>query len=95
MCRGAAGGARLSIAGAGSETRLKAVIAQQPQHILGDAGRGVTDKADPAGTQIDEAADRIMERAVGGEIDRVDREVAPRRIGRPVGVKGNAGAAAV
>src|ERR1700746_3009747 len=95
MCRGAAGGARRAITGPGSEPRLKAIIAQQPQHILADAGRGGTDKEAPAGTQIGEAADRIMERAIGGEKDRVDREVAPRRIGRPVGVEGYARAAAV
>src|ERR1700758_5757761 len=95
MCRGPAGGARLGIAGAGSETRLKAVVAEQPQHILGNAGRGITDKADPVGTQIGEAADRIMEGAVGSEKDRVDREVAARRGGGPIGGKGGTRAAAV
>ena len=36
-----------------------------------------------------------MHLAVGIEKDRIDREVAPRRIGRPIGVESDAGAAAV
>src|SRR6516162_9584752 len=95
MRRGAAGGARPLIADTGSETRFEAVIAQEPQYILGDAGRRVADKADPVCTQIGHAADGIVYRAVRGEEYRVDGEVAPRRIGGPIGVKGDASAAAI
>ena len=95
MGHGTAGGTRRRIAEAGAEARLEPVVTQDPQHILGDAGRGVADKSHPARPQIGEASDRIVHRAVGIEKDRVDREVAPRRIGRPVGVEGDAGAAAV
>ena len=85
----------MGIAVAGSKARLEAVIAQQPQHIFGDAGRGVTDEADSAGAQIRQATDRIVDRAVGIEKHRVDCEVAPCRIGGPIGVKGDAGAATI
>ncbi len=59
MGGGTAGGARRFIAIAGPETGLETVIAQQPQHILGDAGGRIADKADASGLQIGEAADRV------------------------------------
>ncbi len=95
MGGGTAGGARRPIASAGAETRFETVVAQQPQHILGDAGRGIADKAHPVRREIGETADRIVQGAVGLEIDCVDRKIAPRRIDRPIGVEGNARVAAV
>ena len=95
MGQGTAGGARVRITETGAEARLEPIVTQDPQHILRDAGGGVADKSHPARLQIGEASDRIMHRAVGIEKNRVDCEVAPRRIGRPVGVEGDAGAAAV
>ncbi len=92
--RGAAGGAGCGIAVADPEARLETVVAQQPQHILGDAGGGIADKADAACTQIGETAHGIADRPVGAEKDCVDREVAARRVGRPIGVEGDAGMAA-
>ena len=95
MGRDTAGGARRRITAPGPKARLEPVIAQNPQHILGDAGGGITNKADPAGPQIREAPDRIVERAVGSEKDRVDGEIAPCCIRRPIRVESNASAAAV
>src|SRR5271169_4692511 len=95
MGGGAAGGARRFIASAATKARLETVIAQQPQHVFGDPGGGIADKADMASLQIGDAADRVIDRAVGSEEDRVDREIAARRIGGPIGVEGDAGAAAI
>src|SRR5258708_31108625 len=94
MGRGAAGGARRRIAAPGPKARLEPVIAQNPQHILGDAGGGIADKADPAGPQIREAPDRIVDPAVGSERDRVYRKVAPRCVRSPLRPERDAGAAA-
>ena len=93
--RGAAGGAGRGIAVADPEARLETVVAQQPQHILGDARGGIADKAHTARTQIGETAHGIQDRPVGAEKDRVDREVAACRVGRPIGVEGDTGMAAV
>ena len=95
MRRGPAGGAGLAVAAAGPEPRLEPVIAQDPQHILGNSGGGVADEPDPARAQIGEAADGIVDGAVGIEKDRVDRKIAPRRIGGPVRIKGDAGTSAI
>ena len=43
--QGTAGGARRRIAEAGAKARLEPVITQDPEHILGNAGRGVADKS--------------------------------------------------
>src|SRR5215831_16003012 len=95
MCRSPASGTRRLIAAAGPEPRLEPVIAQYPQHVLGNSGGGVANEPDPARPEVNQPADEIVEGAVGVEKNRVDRKIAPRRIGRPVRVKRDAGAPAV
>src|SRR5262252_9574103 len=95
MCRVPARRARLKIADAGSEARFEAVIAQDPQHIFGDARCRVTDEADAASPQIAQAADRIVYRSVRRQKYRIDREVAARRVGGPIRVEGDPGAAPI
>src|ERR1700731_3375266 len=94
MGRGTAGGARPRVAASGPKARPESIIAQYPQHILRDGGGGIADKPDPVTPQIREASDRIVERAVGSEKDRVDCEIARGRIRRPIRVEGDASAAA-
>jgi len=55
---------------AGPEARLETVIAQDPQHVLGNADGRVADKPHPVRTQIGKAADVIVKRPVGIEKDR-------------------------
>ena len=93
--RGAAGGARRGIACAGAEPRLEAVIAQHPQHVLGDALSRLADKPHAMHLKVGQAADWVVQCPVGVEIDRVDREIAARRIFGPVGVERDAGAPAI
>src|SRR5581483_10877946 len=93
--RGAAGGAGRGIAAALAETGLEPVIAEEAQHILLQAARGVADKADMARLEIGPAADRVEQRAVGRQVDRVDREIPARGIGGPAGVESDDGVAAV
>src|ERR1700746_652310 len=90
MGRGPAGGTCPRIATPGSEARLEAVVAQEPQHVLGNSRGRIAAKPNPAGPQICETADGIVDRAVGGEENRVDREVTPGRIRGPIGVERNA-----
>src|SRR6516165_2211245 len=90
MGRGPAGGTCPRIATPGTEARLEAVVAQEPQHVLGNTLSRIADKPNPVGPQIGETADRIVDRAVGGEENRVDREVTPGRIRGPIGVERHA-----
>ena len=64
--------------------------------VLGDALRGIADEAQPLRRQIAEPAEIVVDRAgLGVGIERVDREVAPRRVLAPVERKGDGRAAAV
>jgi hypothetical protein len=92
---GAAGGARRGIALSAAEPRLETVVTQDAQHILGDPCRGIADKAHTMRREVGPPALGIEDRAVGREIDRVDREVAPRRVLLPAGAEGDAGVASV
>src|SRR5690349_18765528 len=94
MGRGAAGGTGLRIAAPGPESRLEAVVPQKTQHVLGDAGGGIADEADPARLQIGQAANRIVDRAVRVQKDCIDREIAPGRIRGPIRIESDAGTAA-
>ncbi len=64
-----------------SEPGREAHGAQHSQAVLGDAGAGVPDGADHAGTQVGDAADEVVHLA-GQRIleERVDGEVAPAGI---------------
>ncbi len=71
-----------------SEPRLKAVIAQDPQVILGDPCACRADEAHPACGEISEATEEIgnLQRLRMG-IERVDGEIAPCGILAPVAGK--------
>ena len=70
-----------------AEARLEAVIAQDAQHVLGDAPRRLADKPHAMRRKIGQPADGIVHGAIGVEIERVDREIAPRRVFAPIGIK--------
>ena len=69
--------------------------AQDAQPVLGDPLVGVADEADAAREDIGIAADRIVHRAVGIDRQRVDGEVAPHGVGRPVAAEAHHRMAAV
>src|SRR3990167_11414613 len=70
---------------AASETRRKAIETKDAQMILGNARCGIADKGDASRLQVGKTAKPVVDRA-GVEIgvQRVDREIAPRRIVAPV-----------
>ena len=70
---------------------LKAEEAQEPKHVLGDAGAGIADEAHPAGPRILDSAERVVEGAVDRAEQGVHREVAARRVDHPVVGEGDAG----
>ena len=57
--------------------------------------RRIADEAHAPRLEIGGAAERVEHLAVGAAIERIDREVAPARIGRPVVGEGDGGVAAV
>ena len=69
--------------------------AQDAQVVLADALGGIADEAHAPRREIGVAAERIEHLAVGVAVERVDGEVAPAGVGRPVVGEGDGGVAAV
>ena len=75
---------------------MKAEIAQDAQIILFNTRRRIADKTHAIGLYIRQPVPcRVVQRAIGIGIKRVNGEVAPRRIALPVFGKGNLGMAAI
>ena len=68
---------------------------EDAQVVLADALAGIADEAHAARHEIVEPAERIVDRAGGVAIERVDREVAASRVLRPIVGEGDGGVAAV
>ncbi|MPL60848.1 hypothetical protein SDC9_06410 [bioreactor metagenome] len=69
--------------------------AQDAQEILADALRGFADEAQPARRQIGQPlTQRVEHGAIGAGVERVHREVAPRRVFLDPGREGDGGVAA-
>ncbi len=76
-----------------AEARREAEIAQDAQMVFGDPGMRIADEAHAPGEQVGAAAEIIVQRAVDRvRIERVHREIAPRRILAPVGAERDGGA---
>ena len=81
---------------AAPEPREETKIAQDAQMILGNALRGIANEAQTLCLQIGQTAEIVGNLArLRIRIERIDREIAPRRIFPPVVRKGHGGAAAV
>jgi hypothetical protein len=90
--RGVAG--RIKIAA--PEARRKAIVAQDAQMILGDPRCGIANKAHAAAVQIGNTAEIVIDcPGFGIGIERIDREIAPRRIVVPLAGESDHRAAAV
>ena len=63
---------------------VKPEEAEDTQIVFSDAGRGIADEADAPVAQIGEAADIVVERAVGRSGQGIDGEVAPLGIRPPI-----------
>ena len=72
----------------------KAEEAEHPQIIFGDARRRIADEAHAPRRDVREPADEIDQFAVAFQEQRVDREVAPLRVGFPVAAEAHLGMAA-
>ena len=85
----------LAIDRAPAETGGEAEEAQNAEVILADALVGVADEAHPAGGQILQSAERVVQAAVGRERERIDGEIPPARVGGEVAPEGDFGVAPV
>ena len=74
---------------------MEAEEAQEPQVVLGDAGRGVADEAHSSCLQVIPPAEIVMQHAVRRGAHGVDGEVAARGVFPPVVGEGDLGMAAV
>jgi prophage antirepressor-like protein len=63
-------------------TSMKEVEAQDARHVLADARRGIADELRAARIDIVEAADEVVDTALGVEEQRVYREIAALRVRR-------------
>src|SRR3546814_3737922 len=78
------------------KARRKAIEAQDTQMTFGDPRRRISEETHAPRLQIGEAAEPVVDRPrreIG--VERVDREIAPRRIVAPVVGKGDRRAAPV
>ena len=79
-----------------AEPRMETEEAQDAQMILGDPLQRVADEAHAPGLQVGQTAEIIEQFAGRGiGIERVHREIAPRRVLAPVVGKGDDGMAAI
>ena len=77
---------------------IPGVEAEQPQHpeiVLRDARMRIAHEAHPAGDQVFHPGGIVENLAAGGGIERIDGEIAPRRIFRPVVGEGDHRMAAI
>ena len=74
---------------------MEAEEAEQAQHVLGQAVMRRADEAHAPRFEVGAPAGRVVERAVAVEIERVDGEIAPGRVGQPVVGEGDRGMAPV
>jgi hypothetical protein len=95
-CKLGAGAFRLAISRQGTEASLKAEIAQDPQVILADALVGIADEAQAPCLKVGDATEPVEHlKTVRVGIERVHREIAPRRIVLPIMREGDGSAAAI
>ena len=95
-CRRLARGIGFPVHFAAAEPREETKIAQDAQMILGNALRGIANETQTLCLQIGQTAEIVRNLArLRIRIERIDREIAPRRIFPPVVRKGHSGAAAV
>jgi hypothetical protein len=92
---GNAGGKALGVGRTLAIVGGQAEEAQDAQVVLADARRRIADEAHAALGEIGIGAERVEHLAVGAAIERVDRKVAPARIGGPIIREGHRGVAAV
>jgi hypothetical protein len=63
---------------------VKAEEAQHPKHVFFDPSLGVADEANAPGPQVRLAGEGVEQRAVARQGQRIDCEIAARRIFLPV-----------